>query len=115
MSDRFRIRWAEPALLDLLSLLEFVGARDSAAAASRLGERLLAAAESLAALPTRGRVVPERQELGIAEFRELIARPHRLCYRVHGREVAIVAVLDVRRDLEELLVERALRITSESE
>jgi toxin ParE1/3/4 len=113
MSEPLRIRWTEPALTDLMSTVEYVAARESFEKAHGLGERLITVAGSLAQLPERGRVVPELGELGITEYRELISRPYRICYRIHGRDVAIVAVLDGRRDLEEVLMDRALRSSPE--
>jgi hypothetical protein len=60
------------------------------------------------AYPVRGRVVPEIREIGIVDFRELFEKPFRICYRRHGRDAVIVSVLDVRRDLERVLNDRAL-------
>ncbi len=46
------------ALLDLKELVQYIS-KDKPPAARRFGEKLLQAAESLAQLPERGRIVPE--------------------------------------------------------
>lgn len=65
-------------------------------------------AATLERWPQRGRVVPELLAFGITSWRELVAKPYRLVYRIEDRDVFIDGVLDARRDLEELLVERLL-------
>ncbi len=42
------------------------------------------------------------------EYRELIAAPYRIFYRITGKVVSLLGVLDGRRELEEMLVNRAL-------
>ena len=78
-------------------------------AALATDDRIDAAIESLATLGQRGRVVPELRLRGVMTYRELIALPYRIVYRVEPREIWIVAVLDHRRDLDQLLLERARR------
>ena len=48
------------------------------------------------------------KDFGVMEYRELIAVPYRIFYRITGQVVSILGVLDGRRDLEEMLVNRAL-------
>lgn len=56
----------------------------------------------------RGRQAPELLDLGLFEYREIVTRPYRLVFRIIDREVVILAILDSRRDLEELLIQRAI-------
>jgi plasmid stabilization system protein ParE len=58
-------------------------------------ERALAAADSLATLSERGRVVPERNDL---RLREIFVFRYRLLYEVHPDLVRIVAFLHGARD-----------------
>jgi len=52
--------------------------------------------------------VPELKDVGITDYRELISAPYRIFYRITGRVVSILGVLDGRRDLEEILIHRAI-------
>lgn len=58
----------------------------------------------------RGRKVPELVEIEVSEYRELVHPPLRLMYRVAGSEVVLIGVLDSRRGLADLILERALGV-----
>jgi plasmid stabilization system protein ParE len=105
---RFRVVWAEAAARDLEELVAFV-AQDSIRSAERLVAKFRAKAGSLERKPMRGRVVPELSRFGMGSWHELVARPYRIVYRVSGDGVTVLALLDGRRDLEDLLLERLLR------
>jgi toxin ParE1/3/4 len=94
---------------DMLSIADDLISALGIEAALAADERIDAAIESLATLSQRGRVVPELRFRGVMTYRELISMPFRIIYRVEPREVWIVAVLDHRRDLDELLLQRARR------
>ena len=64
--------------------------------------------EALQVHPERCRIVPELDRLGVLEYRELVIVPHSVFYRIRGRAVGIVSVLDRRRDLAEVLFRRML-------
>jgi len=104
----FRVIWAEPAASDLAAIVGFI-AQDSPLNARKVLARLRQKADSLASLPWRGRAVPELRDLGLDSLRELIAKPYRLIYRVDEDRVTVLAVLDGRRHLEDILYERLLR------
>jgi plasmid stabilization system protein ParE len=70
-------------------------------------DRLEAAATSLDSLPERGRPVAEVAALG--PWLELVIPPWRLVYRVDGSDVRVLAVLDSRRALRDVLFERLVR------
>lgn len=97
------------AVEDLLAIADDLLSGLGVDAALAADDRLDAAIESLNELSSRGRIVPELRARGIATYRELIVLPYRVIYRVEPREVWVVAVLDHRRDLDTLLLERARR------
>ena len=111
MGKRYRLEWSEPAVADVDAVLHHVASREGdAEPAIRLHEKLMAEIETLTTTPQRCRIVPELRRVGVEEYRELIVNPYRVCFRIRGRVVVIVGVLDGRRDLDELLVERALSL-----
>jgi toxin ParE1/3/4 len=105
-TPRFRVRWAEAASADLDEIIAYV-AVDAPTNAERLLARLVAKAEGLETTPRR--VVPELARFGMRQWRELIIRPYRMIFRVEGSEVYVLALLDGRRDLTDVLLERLLR------
>jgi plasmid stabilization system protein ParE len=110
VGERFRVVWSEAALRDFESILDHVALGDGLPAAEAVHRLLLPAIERLSSMPARCRVIPELRAIGVTEYRERIVRPYRVCFRVHGADVVLVAVLDERRDLEEVLMDRALRL-----
>lgn len=77
--------------------------------ATRANATIDQAIDSLVAMPSRGRVVPELRKRGISRYREVLVQPFRIIYRVSGRHVHVLAIVDHRRDLTQLLLERARR------
>ena len=105
---RFRVQWAEVAVRDLEELVSYIAA-DSELDANRVLIRLERRAAALESNPGRGRIVPELAHFGMRTWRELVVRPYRVLYRIEADTVTVLAVVDGRRDLEDLLLERLLR------
>lgn len=72
-------------------------------------DRLQRRTETLSEKAERGRVVPELRAVDVYQYRVLIERPWRLVYRIEPDAVLIMAVLDGRRDLQSVLLERLVR------
>jgi plasmid stabilization system protein ParE len=102
------VLWTDTARLDLQSLLEYIAEQDRAAAVQLL-DRIERKALTLEALSQRGRIVAELRDVGVMHYRELIERPWRIVYRLDGSRILVLAILDSRRDLQSLLLERLIR------
>lgn len=102
-----RVQWTKTARNDLRRILLYLKSRSPAAAASLLGE-IKSRAVQLDSLAERGRVVPELQSQGVFQFRELLVSHWRVVHKIHGSDVYVMAVLDARRNLEDLLLQRML-------
>ena len=100
-----KVAWTESAALDLDAIVRFI-ATDAPLNALKVLSKIRGATDGLVRFPERGRVVPELAENGIVAYRELVVRPYRIVYRMHGRDVYILTVIDGRRDVEDLLLER---------
>ncbi len=109
MARTYRIWWAPVAFQDLDEIVDYIVAQDGAGSAVKTFHKLKKRGGALAVHPTRCRIVPELRSVGVFEYRELLVSPYRVFFRIVGREVRIVGVLDGRRDLEETLVRRAMR------
>ena len=105
----YSVRWTNAAEQDLESTVSFVADEDLRRA-QRVLDRIEHRAESLRKYPLRVRVVPELRWHGITSYRQLVEKPWRIVYRVDGSRVWVHAVIDGRRSLEDLLLERFLRM-----
>ena len=111
---RGRVLWARSARRDLESIVAWLADRSPQAALSTL-DRLEARAKSLQTLAGRGRIVPELGRLHIQQYRELVVPPYRIIYRVRGSKVLVLAVLDARRSLEDILLDGLTRVEGQEE
>lgn len=78
-------------------------------AGDRLGGSIVDTAETLSRYPFKGRVAPELANIGVSEYRQPIVEAYRIIYRVRDETIDILMVVDSRRDLASLLMERLLR------
>ncbi len=109
MIARFIVQWTQTAVEDLLGIIDDVVDRDGAEAAEHLYGQITQVVADLETLPLRCCIVPELEAEGLDGYREVLVAPYRLMFTVRGNEVVLLTVLDGRRDLGELLIERALR------
>ena len=105
---KFAVYWAKSAALDLDSIIAYISSGSIENAGRILGE-IQRAALRLSIFPQRGRIVPELKEQGIVIYHELVRAPWRIIYRIEGRRVLVLAVIDGRRNLEDLLLQRFLQ------
>jgi toxin ParE1/3/4 len=108
MRKKFKVRWALPAKLDLTEIAEFI-AEDSPETARKIAKKIQGRISKLETAPERCRVVPELANQGITQYREMIISPWRILYRIDGKAVHVVLVVDGRRNLEDVLFKRIMR------
>ncbi len=104
----FRVEWTQTAVSDLAAIVDYISG-ESIENALAVFKKVEATAEKLTSMPLRGRIVPELAAFGIQTYRQLIHSPWRIIYRVSGQKVTVMAVLDSRRNLEDILLERLVR------
>lgn len=103
-----RVLWTRTAQRDLDAIIAFIAA-DSIENALTVLDRLQERAQSLNTAAERGRLVPELRVIDMHQYLEVIERPWRIVYRIEPDSVMVLAVLDGRRDLESLLLDRLVR------
>ncbi|MEN8263545.1 MAG: type II toxin-antitoxin system RelE/ParE family toxin [Nitrospirota bacterium] len=104
---KFRVEWSGAASTDLLNIIDYI-AEDSTNAAINIFGKIRSECETLNQSPERGRVIPELKEYGIFSYHELIVKPWRIIYRISDKKIYILAVIDSRRNIEDILIERFL-------
>jgi len=109
-AGRYTVVFARIAEQDLISFVDHIAMNDPVAAGKIL-EQIKARAQSLVRYPERGRVAPELEFAGLKTHREWVVARWRLVYRIMNRQVYIVAIFDGRRNLEDVLLDRVMRMT----
>ena len=105
MNKKYEVIWSNVAENDLKNIIEYI-ADDSPSNAVKIFKNIKQKASTLYRLPKRGRIVPELQDQGILQYRELIIPPWRLIYRISDNNVYVLSVLDSRRNIEDILLKR---------
>ena len=108
MAKNYKVLWAKAAEEDLKSIIEYICV-DSPSAARDSLNKIKTKASNLCSFPQRGRVVPELKDHGILQYRELIVPPWRVIYRISEEQVYVLLVIDSRRNVEDVLLERLVR------
>jgi len=104
---RFVVEWAQPASKDLENIIDYIS-QDNVDTAISIFEKIKSKCNTLDQFPDRGRIVPELKAHGILSYRELIISPWRVIYRTSEQKVYVLAVIDSRRNMEDILIERFL-------
>ena len=108
MTQKYEVFWASVANADLLAIIQYIRTDNPLAAADNLS-KIKDRVSDLAHFPQKGRIVPELKQQGILQYRELVIPPWRVIYRLAGKIVYVLAVIDSRRNVEDILLDRLTR------
>ena len=108
-SKKFQVVWSESAALDLKSIVLFI-AQNSVQNAREAFAKIKKECLLLEKFPDLGKIPAELEDLQIGGYRELTINPWRVFYRKQAEQIVVLAVVDSRRDLEDALWNRLMRI-----
>ena len=104
-ANRYIVEWADVAGRDLEGIIDYIS-QDSVDEALRILYKIRDRSSLLSFMPQRGRIVPQLRRQGVSIYRELLCAPWRIIYRISERRVYVLAVIDGRRNVEDLLLDR---------
>lgn len=107
MKLNYKVIWSNVAESDLKDIIEYISI-DSPQNALRILKNIKQKTSKLYTLPERNRIVPELQDQGILQYREMIIPPWRLIYRIAERKVYVLSLIDSRRNVEDILLKRLI-------
>jgi addiction module RelE/StbE family toxin len=108
MTKEFNVFWTRTAENDFIFILEYIK-KDSPKNAQAVFAAIKEQALNLEFFPQRGRIVPELQEFGITQYREVIIKRWRIVYKVVDKNVYILSLIDTRQNVEDILFNRYVR------
>lgn len=103
------IVWSRTATRDLDDIVSWSLANYSTGHASSFVDTVDASLLQIADHPDSGRVIPELARQNITKYREIVLAPWRLWYSTDRDLIIVHAVIDGRRNVEDLLLRRNLR------
>ena len=102
------VRITTAAQRDLREIVRWIAKHDSQRAAEHVLDKLQSECRKLQLQPERGAFPPELLALGIKRYRQVFFKPYRVIYRVQDDNVAVMLIVDGRRNLKTLLERRLL-------
>ena len=109
MTKRYKVIWSDIAGQDLERIIKYI-AIDSPANALKVLAKIKKKSAALYKPPERGCIVPELQESNILQYREFIIDSWRMIYKVIWKEVFVMSVIDSRRNVEDILLDRLVNL-----
>ncbi len=104
----FEVFLTSSASSDLEEIVGYISEHDSPEKAGYVLSKIEKVFGSLSTAPERGSYPNELRNLGIRDYREVFFKPYRMIYRIAGKRVYVLVVIDGRRDMQSLLQRRLL-------
>lgn len=105
--EKYNVIWTQNAKQDLKLIIEYIKI-DSNKIAKEIFHNIKGECQKLELMPTRKRVVPEFQQIGIIKYREVIYKRWRILFKIEGTKIYVLIVVDSSRNLEDLLFQRLI-------
>ena len=106
--EKYLVNMTENAEDDLNEIIVFI-AQNNPQNALRILEKIQAKINTLDHFPYRGAYVPELLARNIKDYRQITEPPWKIIYKVDGSIVNILAIIDSRRNLQDILVKKLLK------
>jgi len=103
------IVWSSSATADLRDIVDWLLEKATPTAAMSFVDRVDEKVAQLPMHPESGRVIPELERQNITKYREVIVSPWRVFYTDTDDTLLLLAVIDGRRNIEDVLLRRNLR------
>jgi addiction module RelE/StbE family toxin len=106
--EKYVVNITQSAEDDLNEIIMYI-AQNNPQTAIKIMEKLQAKINTLDHFPYRSGYVPELLARNIKEYRQITETPWKIIYKVDGKVVNILAVIDSRRNLQDILIKKLLK------
>jgi addiction module RelE/StbE family toxin len=106
--EKYLVNITKNAEDDLNEIIQFI-AQNNPQNAIKIMEKIQAKVKTLDHSPNRGGYVPELLTKNIKGYRQIIESPWKIIYKVDNDIVNILAIIDSRRNLQDILVKKLLK------
>jgi addiction module RelE/StbE family toxin len=106
--EKYNVNLARSAENDLNEIILFI-AQNNPQTAIKIMEEIQKKISTLDHFPNRGGYVPELFAKNIKEYRQIIESHWRIIYKVDDAVVNVLAIIDSRRNLQDILVKKLLK------
>jgi len=104
-----KIVFSPNAAQDLKEIYRYIINNDSFASGKAVYQNIKSSCLQLANFPNKEKIPPELARISVLRYHQIVWKPYRIIYKLSDETIYIMAILDGRRNLEELLTKRLLR------
>jgi len=105
---KYVVKITQSAENDLNEIINFIF-QNNPRTALVIMEKIISKINSLEHFPTRGGYVPELLARNIKDFRKITEAPWNIYYKINDNIANVLAIIDSRRNLRDVLVNKLLR------
>ena len=105
--EEYFVNMTQNAENDLNEIIMFI-AQSNPMNALKIMDRIMERVNSLNQFPQKGAYVPELLAKNIKEYRQITEPPWKIIYRIDGKIVNVLVIIDSRRNLQDILVNKLL-------
>ncbi len=104
----YAVTWTDNAQYDLKLIIEYIKI-ESVPIAKEIFFAIKNECNQLYYMPTRKRIVPELQQIGITQYREVLFKRWRIVFKIEESNISVLTVVDSSRNLEDILFQRLIK------
>ena len=103
-----KIIWSEDAGNELLEIISYIKRNSGKTIAKNIHKKIMEKVNEASNNPEGRRVAPLLKEFGIIDIHQINVNPWAIYYRVENNTMKIISIIDMRRNLEEVLYQKIM-------
>ncbi|MDR0473143.1 MAG: type II toxin-antitoxin system RelE/ParE family toxin [Treponema sp.] len=106
--EKYHVKITQGAEKDLNEIIDYI-AQNNPRTASVIMEKIITKIKTLDHFPYRGGYVPELLARNVKDYRQITEEPWKIYYKIDDDIVNILAIIDSRRNLKDILINKLLK------
>jgi toxin ParE1/3/4 len=103
-----KIIWSEDAGNELLEIISYIRKNSGKIIANNISQKIIDKVNKASKNAEGRRISPLLKEFGITDIHQINVNPWAIYYRVENNIMKIISIIDMRRNLEEILYEKII-------
>jgi len=105
---KIKIIWSEDAGNELLEIISYIKRNSGNINAKNIYKKIMDKVNDASGNAEGRRISPLLKEFGIIDIHQINVNPWLIYYRVEGNIMKIISIIDMRRNLEEILYQKII-------
>ena len=106
--EKYHVKMTQGAEKDFFEIIDFI-AENNPRTALIIIEKIKKKIDALDHFPYRGSYVPELLAKNIKDFRQITEHPWKIYYKIIENKVYVMAIIDSRRNLKDILMNKLIK------